>query len=248
MGTLSVNPSTWIGLGKGLRIVASFSSTGRAAADSVALPLGNRMLVLISTCTHDLSLRTLIRCLLMSPAMAFSTRAEISFTASCPAEPGWSPPAAPPCLRPPGCPVLSACDWRTLCSRVLPSPVLGPRSCIGRGRSKVWTSLRRLSRLDWGCVGVVRGLPIWMGVGLRGEARKAATRELDNTRYLPSLTEEIEYMTTKKANSSVMKSAYDTNHRSWFSCSSCFFLRAMIAGTPWTVPATAPARTGPGAH
>src|SRR4030067_1861061 len=42
--------------------------------------------------------------------------------------------------------------------------------------------------------------------------------------YLPSCIDDVEYITTKKANSSVIKSAYDTSHRSWFSCSSCFFL------------------------
>jgi len=33
-------------------------------------------------------------------------------------------------------------------------------------------------------------------------------------RYFPTLTEEIEYITTKNANNKVMKSAYDTSHRS----------------------------------
>jgi hypothetical protein len=37
--------------------------------------------------------------------------------------------------------------------------------------------------------------------------RKAATTESDMIRYLPSFTEEREYITTKKANSRVMKSA-----------------------------------------
>jgi hypothetical protein len=38
----------------------------------------------------------------------------------------------------------------------------------------------------------------------------------------------MEYMTTKKANSKVMKSAYDTSQRSWFSCSSVRFFLAMV--------------------
>ena len=33
-------------------------------------------------------------------------------------------------------------------------------------------------------------------------------------RYFPTLTDEIEYITTKNANSNVMKSAYETSHRS----------------------------------
>jgi hypothetical protein len=37
--------------------------------------------------------------------------------------------------------------------------------------------------------------------------RKASTMAEDSTRYLPSLTEEMAYITTKKANSRVMKSA-----------------------------------------
>ena len=37
--------------------------------------------------------------------------------------------------------------------------------------------------------------------------RKALTSDALSTRYLPSLSEESAYMTTKKANSSVMKSA-----------------------------------------
>jgi hypothetical protein len=39
------------------------------------------------------------------------------------------------------------------------------------------------------------------------ELRKAWTKELDNTRYLPSFTELIAYITTKKAKSKVTKSA-----------------------------------------
>jgi hypothetical protein len=36
---------------------------------------------------------------------------------------------------------------------------------------------------------------------------KASPRASENTLYLPMLTDEIAYMTTKKANSKVMKSA-----------------------------------------
>src|SRR5437588_471177 len=56
---------------------------------------------------------------------------------------------------------------------------------------------------------------------------KASTMDWLTTRNLPSFTDEIEYITTKNANKSVMKSAYDTSQRSWFSCSSCFFFLAM---------------------
>src|SRR5438128_1010465 len=48
---------------------------------------------------------------------------------------------------------------------------------------------------------------------------KASTMDWLTTRNLPSFTDEMEYITTKKANSSVMKSAYDTSQRSWFSFS-----------------------------
>jgi hypothetical protein len=50
--------------------------------------------------------------------------------------------------------------------------------------------------------------PTWMGFTLWGlEVRKAVCIESDSTRYLPSLTEETAYITTKNANSKVMKSA-----------------------------------------
>jgi hypothetical protein len=48
--------------------------------------------------------------------------------------------------------------------------------------------------------------PTWIGSSVRGEPRKAATSESDNTRYLPSLTEDIAYITTKNASSSVTRS------------------------------------------
>ena len=37
-----------------------------------------------------------------------------------------------------------------------------------------------------------------------------------------------EYITTKNAKSRVMKSAYDTSQRSWFSCSSSCFLFLIV--------------------
>ena len=42
----------------------------------------------------------------------------------------------------------------------------------------------------------------------------AALIESLTVRNLPSFTDEIEYITTKKAKSKVMKSAYDTSQRS----------------------------------
>ncbi len=77
-------------------------------------------------------------------------------------------------------------------------------------------------------IGGLSGLLILMGkLALFG--LNAEEIESDNTRYFPSLTEEMEYITTKNANNNVIKSAYETNQRSWFTCSSGFFLRAMEA-------------------
>src|SRR6476659_8982490 len=53
----------------------------------------------------------------------------------------------------------------------------------------------------------------------------AALSDSLTVRYFPILTDETEYMTTKNANRRVMKSAYETSHRSWFSCSSCLCFR-----------------------
>jgi hypothetical protein len=63
--------------------------------------------------------------------------------------------------------------------------------------------------------------PTWMGSSVRGEPRNAAASESESTRYLPSFTEDIAYMTTKNASSSVMRSPYGIAHASWFVCSSC---------------------------
>ena len=49
--------------------------------------------------------------------------------------------------------------------------------------------------------------PTWMGCSARDDERNAPAIDSDRTLYLPSLIEEMEYMTTKNANSSVMKSA-----------------------------------------
>ncbi|MNR42640.1 hypothetical protein D3C85_1611780 [compost metagenome] len=52
-----------------------------------------------------------------------------------------------------------------------------------------------------------RSSPIGMGLSARSESVKTPINASEMTLYLPSLTDEIEYMTTKKANNSVMKSA-----------------------------------------
>ncbi|MCY1176910.1 hypothetical protein D9M73_171980 [compost metagenome] len=62
--------------------------------------------------------------------------------------------------------------------------------------------------------------PIGIGFMLRSGSLNTPSKAWEITLYLPSLIEEMEYITTKKANSNVMKSAYDTSQRSWFSCSS----------------------------
>ncbi|MNP21235.1 hypothetical protein D3C76_1138460 [compost metagenome] len=49
--------------------------------------------------------------------------------------------------------------------------------------------------------------PIGIGFMLRSGSLNTPSRAWEMTLYLPSLIEEIEYMTTKKANSKVMKSA-----------------------------------------
>jgi hypothetical protein len=48
--------------------------------------------------------------------------------------------------------------------------------------------------------------PTLIGATVAGAPRKAATSESDRMRYLPSLTEDIEYITTKNASSSVIRS------------------------------------------
>ncbi len=60
-----------------------------------------------------------------------------------------------------------------------------------------------------GCDGAMLtlGSTICSPLSLMLTLRKACTSESESTRYLPSLTEDSEYITTKKANSRVMKSA-----------------------------------------
>ena len=74
-------------------------------------------------------------------------------------------------------------------------------------------------------------------IGCAATADRCGTRrssESASTLYLPSFNVEIAYITTKNANSSVMKSAYETSQRSWLSgSSSC----ATACGTS-SVPAS----------
>src|SRR6185437_11766852 len=60
-----------------------------------------------------------------------------------------------------------------------------------------------------------------MGCIVRGAPRNAANNESDSTRYLPAFTDDMAYITTKKASSSVSRSAYGMAHASWFVWSSC---------------------------
>jgi hypothetical protein len=48
--------------------------------------------------------------------------------------------------------------------------------------------------------------PIWMGSRDLGLPRNAALSESDNTRNLPSFTDEMAYITTKNASNSVIRS------------------------------------------
>ena len=56
-----------------------------------------------------------------------------------------------------------------------------------------------------------------------------ATMESDRTRNFPSLTDDMAYITVNNANSKVTRSPYGIAQASAFTCSSCFFLRAMAS-------------------
>jgi hypothetical protein len=71
----------------------------------------------------------------------------------------------------------------------------------------------RFSGLGIAGAGAGSSIGVWP-VLLTGWLRKALTIELLRMRYFPSFTDESAYMTTKNANSRVMKSAYDTSQRS----------------------------------
>jgi type IV secretory pathway protease TraF len=78
-------------------------------------------------------------------------------------------------------------------------------ACSASWRSAI--SFTSLGSCAMGAATVVAaGRPTWMGCVVVGSPRNAAFNESDTTRYLPSLTCEIEYITTKKASSSVTRS------------------------------------------
>ena len=64
--------------------------------------------------------------------------------------------------------------------------------------------------------------PTCTGWMVRGVPRNAACSESESTRNLPSLIEEMAYMTTKNASNSVIKSPNGMAHASVLVCSSCF--------------------------
>jgi len=127
--------------------------------------------------------------------------------------------------------LISTLTPRLVCvTRTLPSLTNGARvevrSCARRvmcSRSRRRASVRRF-RAGFGS-GMACGASMMMG-GAPFSRLKAWPMAFWKTRYLPSLTCEMAYMTTKKANSRVMKSAYEISQRSWLSGSSSYFLRA----------------------
>ncbi len=79
---------------------------------------------------------------------------------------------------------------------------------LGSGRKSGATLARMLAWPTACAAGLPTMPPNWMGFMLWGLVeRKAVDIDSDSTRNLPSLTEETAYITTKNANSSVMKSA-----------------------------------------
>src|SRR3972149_2339564 len=74
--------------------------------------------------------------------------------------------------------------------------------------------------------------PISIFLAVRVDGLNAACADSLTARYLPSFTDDVEYITTNKAKRSVIKSAYETSHRSWFSCSSCFFFDIAAPACP----------------
>ena len=77
-------------------------------------------------------------------------------------------------------------------------------------RSALALRASSISGLGGGPLGRIDGMgadAIWALLVCTPSLRKALTTESDMIRYLPSFTDESEYITTKKANSRVMKSA-----------------------------------------
>ena len=165
-------------------MTARLFNTGSAAGCSSALPLGKRMLVFISISSQNRKRRTWIKSFSMSGAMAFSTCSAISFIA------------------------FPARSSRESSGDEL--PLRGAGGIFNGSATGFLTAFATLcerlsSRLS--SISGLAGLPSWTGSRVLGLEWKAATRASDNTRNLPSLIAEMEYITTKKAKSSVMKSA-----------------------------------------
>ena len=173
----------------------------------MALPLANRMLFLISTSTQ----KSLLRMLTMS-VLIKSDREDFSFCTTL--ERLASAVASPP--EPDLSEVMvEARDLSVfgLKSRAIVIVARGTRwiTEVGKGRKSGATLARMV--LDWPTAWeLTLGLPT-MPANCKGftawalEVRKAVCIESDSTRYLPSLTEETAYITTKNAKSKVIKSA-----------------------------------------
>ena len=94
------------------------------------------------------------------------------------------------CWRPSG--TSSICRTRTLLTGLV---AVGP--ALAPGVSREGRSKEEPRSWVW---------PSWIGVIERGGPPKAEDSASDTARYLPSLIEEIAYITTKKASSRVMRS------------------------------------------
>ena len=186
IGRSSVWPSTRIGLGKGLSTCANLSSTGAAVEAKPPEPLGNRMSVLISTSSHRLSRRTVTRWASISACMASCTSRSMRTS-----DPGALPPAGLAASA------LAASDWGIAlaiepapsrrCSIFMSTVGVTPVSCLSPPLPDSLSPML-IGRTDFGAP--------W----------NAAISESDNTRNLPSFTDDMAYMTVNRANSSVTRS------------------------------------------
>ncbi|MDT4875921.1 hypothetical protein FQZ97_1113260 [compost metagenome] len=101
-------------------------------------------------------------------------------------------------------------SWSDLIRSPKASRMLWAMSCKGsEPGSSMAVSLRARSSAMDRSGSVVRGFSSPTGIGLseRSGWLNTPTRVSERILYLPSLIEEMEYITTKKANSRVMKSA-----------------------------------------
>ena len=185
-----------------MRTVAVASGLG------VAAPLANRMSLWISTSRNVRPRRTVTSfcatisasaCWILSPsALSWGgglpdSRAAVS-AAVARAATAAAPPAVPSVARDGRPNVGRSSTWRTrtlLTGVTEAGPVLAAAVCID-GRSndepRSWVS------------------PSWIGVIVRGAPPNADDIASAMTRYLPSLTEDTAYITTKNASSSVTRS------------------------------------------